>query len=173
LDKQIYIFKPAWDQATSLDDPDPVDEYVPGGKYLLMLKRDPEAESNVKRFALNADLTYYRALGRARGAIQLEMDIYKRPSVFEIGTSQFGVIRTPWPGSANDERYKPSVTRVAEETRDAAALLDSARALCEAVRPANALQKADGLERLKSSPDLNMRQNAETALKILRGEPLR
>jgi len=48
------------------------------------------------------------------------------------------------------------------------AVVASATALCEAVRPANQFLKIDNLERLKSSPDLIMRENADVLLKIIR-----
>ncbi len=46
-------------------------------------------------------------------------------------------------------------------------VVETATALCAAVQPTNAFQKIDALERLKSSPDLTMRENAEAAMKLI------
>lgn len=50
-------------------------------------------------------------------------------------------------------------------------LLNAAGSLCEAVQPPNMLQKRDSLERLKSSPGVEIRDAADTLLKMLANIP--
>lgn len=143
------------------------------GKFLLMLRRDTASTELVKTYGLDAAQTYYRALAHARGAIQLELNTYKQPEFYEAGLKNM-----PLMGSSIRQQNRAVPNLVAAsvwetKTREADAIRSDASTICQAVRPANTLQKADGLERLKSSPDLVTRKNADIALKILRGEPLR
>jgi hypothetical protein len=123
--------------------------FVPGTRYLFSLGVDPETEANLAKYDLDPKLAYYRVLHHSDGAIQL-------PTAAQRGKA--GAFK-PFGYQSDKDLATP--------------VLDIATALCQAVQPANALQKADGLERLKSSPDPAMRENADIALKILRGEPLR
>jgi hypothetical protein len=120
-----------------------------GVQYLFSLGADPEITERLAKYDLDPKLPYFRVLHHSDGAIQL-------PTAEQRGKA----------GAFKPFGY--------QSDRDLATpVLNIATALCQAVQPTNALQKADGLERLKSSPDPVMRENADIALKILRGEPLR
>jgi hypothetical protein len=167
--KQVYVFVPLRGGA-AFHDVNQSETLFPEGKFLLILKSDSDSPSFMKRFGLPSG-SYYRAVEGVRGTVQLERSSFKIPAYSDIG-----ILNSADPNYTADRSASKPVSAPPgtydKETREAAALAGDARAICEAVAPANVLQKNDGLERLKSSPDSTMRQNAEIALKILRGEPI-
>lgn len=120
-----------------------------GTRYLFSLGVDPEVDAKMEKYDLDPKLPYYRVLHHSDGAIQL-------PTAEQRG---------------NAGAFKPFGYQSDKDL--ATPVLNIATAICQAVQPPNTLQKTDGLERLKSSPDPTTRQNADIALKLLRGEPIR
>ncbi len=113
----------------------------PGRRYLFSLTRPADMAEKLDGFDLDKKQTYYEVLGHSDGAVELPSDA---------------------------DRGKPFSPAGYKADRDfASPVLEAATALCQAVAPANVFQKMDALERLKSSSDLSMRENAETALKLL------
>lgn len=109
-----------------------------GTRYLWFLRREPEEEEVKAFYELDPQLTYYRTLDAVAGAIELPTE---------------------------GQPFKPA--GYSSDTDLATPVLNAATALCQAVQPSNFYQKIDGLERLKSSPDLAMRENADAAIKLI------
>jgi hypothetical protein len=166
FETEVQIFVPGW-HGLLLDDPDPVESLPQPGKFLLMLMKDPDSEGIVKEFRLDPSRVYYRAVGRARGAIQIEQSTYKAiPNIeMEYGDATLRLPITP---------TQPPSSSLEGETRLAEAFLTRAKTICEAVQPDDPAMRIAALERLvKTSPDSAVRDNAAIAISLLRGQPLR
>lgn len=61
---QVFI---TWGELPALDDVHYIETLVLGEKYLLFLMKDPKQAEIVKRYELNPDVTYYRAVDQNRG----------------------------------------------------------------------------------------------------------
>ena len=71
---QVFI---TWGELPALDDVHYIETLVLGEKYLLFLMKDPKQAEIVKRYELNPDVTYYRAVDQNRGTIQLPKETEK------------------------------------------------------------------------------------------------
>lgn len=170
---EVHVFVVQALMRNALDDPYQDASFGEQAKYLLILRKDPLTETIVKTFGLDPNLTYYQPVLGARGAIQLEAASFRPPTIYEIAVKNVPPELSVLRGSVPPSTVPLPAGFLERKTREAEAVRADAAALCAAIRPSNVLQKTDALERLKSSPDPLTRQNADTALKILRGEALR
>lgn len=159
--KEVDVLQPRWDRTPWLDDPEPVEVLEPGAKYLLILSKDPDLLSNLKLLALDNRRIPYRAVDRARGAIQVERT--GAPAIWEF---EYAGITSPMPAPQS-----VALGPVVEDAR-VTTLVRDARALCHAVDAVDPLLRIAALEKLLASGDPEMRANADTAIRLLRGEPI-
>lgn len=136
--KEFYLFNPLGPRLDTLTRNENLQE---GSRYLFFLGKDSDLDELMARFDLDSSVPYYRVLRYSEGAIELP------------------------PEGDESQPFKPA--GYSSDTDLATPVLKTATALCQAVQPSNVFQKIDGLERLKSSPDLTMRDNADAAVKLI------
>ena len=141
LPREIYLFN-AW--RAPLDANYRNEILQPGHRYLFSLGMPEDIEAKLDRFDLDRTQRYFEVLAHSDGAVELPLDTDRGRPFNAVGYKSDRDIATP--------------------------ILEAATSLCEAVKPSNIFQKVDALERLKSSPDLSLRENADVILNLLSAE---
>jgi hypothetical protein len=115
----------------------------PGHRYLFSLTTAADLATKLDNFDLDRQQLYFEILNHSDGAVEL-------PS--------------------GDDKGKPFKPAGYKSDKDLATpIRKAATALCAAVKPAGISEKLTALQRLKSSRDPSMRENADTAIKLLGG----